>query len=155
MKRENFKVSGKTLPIPALAEGWKAHRRPGGWIVFEGPKGQQVRGMLVEHKGRLSVAMGGTLWSGGVLQERGHGVEAAGGADSDLTAEFPGKVRKILVQLGEKVEAGQPLVLVEAMKMEFSIKAPAAGTVTKILVRADQQLSPGHRFLEIDTGDED
>ena len=45
-----------------------------------------------------------------------------------------GKIRKILVKDGDQVEMGTPLVLVEAMKMEFSIKAPSKGTVKKILV---------------------
>src|SRR6185503_815913 len=50
---------------------------------------------------------------------------AAGG----LTAPMPGRVVKVLVGEGEEVTAGQPLVLLEAMKMEHAVAAPAAGRV--------------------------
>lgn len=50
----------------------------------------------------------------------------------ELRAQMPGKVIKVLVELGAAVEAGQGLVVVEAMKMQNELKAPKAGTVAKI-----------------------
>jgi biotin carboxyl carrier protein len=67
-----------------------------------------------------------------------------------LVAQFPGKVRKIMVQPGQEVQEGDALVMVEAMKMEFGVKAPRAGKIKTILVREGQQLSPGDRFVELE-----
>lgn len=50
-----------------------------------------------------------------------------------LTSPMPGKVLKILVAEGEKLEVGTPLLILEAMKMEHVLKAPAQGQVKKFL----------------------
>ena len=52
------------------------------------------------------------------------------------TAPMPGRVLKVLVAEGDAVEAGQALVIVEAMKMENEVKARAAAVVDKVLVQA-------------------
>ena len=75
---------------------------------------------------------------------------AAGAADdSALVAQFPGKVRKILVAVGAQVNAGDKLILVEAMKMEFAVVAPFSGTVSTIKVTEGQSFSPGARFADV------
>lgn len=151
---ESFKVSGKKFKTPSEQAAWKFTVRPGGWILAEGPNGERNRFAYVEGKGRASAAIGGHLFFGEWLSERkGHGSHASAG-DSDLTAQFPGKVRKVLVEAGAKVEAGVPLILIEAMKMEFTVKAPAAGVVKRILVTEGQQLSPGDRFFEFEVAGE-
>jgi len=50
----------------------------------------------------------------------------------DLRAQMPGKVVKVLVAVGDVVDAGDGLVVVEAMKMQNELKAPKAGTVSRI-----------------------
>lgn len=101
--------------------------------------------------GKLTVSFRGWHWHGEVSEERRSAGASTGpgGGDSDLIAQFPGKVRKILVQAGARVNEGDPLVLLEAMKMEFSIRAPFAGTVAKLLVQEGQQISPGTRLLDL------
>jgi biotin carboxyl carrier protein len=47
---------------------------------------------------------------------------------------MPGRIVKVLVRPGDAVEARQPLVVVEAMKMENELRAPKAGTVTEVRV---------------------
>ncbi len=113
--------------------------------------GRRVRMALHELRGKLGVSLGGRLYFGQIeKQGRDAGPSgAAGGSDSDLIAQFPGKVRKLLVAEGATVPAGEPLILLEAMKMEFTIKAPYSGTVKKVLVQEGQQLAPGDRFFEI------
>ncbi|MEV6108999.1 biotin carboxylase N-terminal domain-containing protein [Streptomyces sp. NPDC051940] len=63
------------------------------------------------------------------------GAAAAGGADA-LTAPMPGTVTVVKAAVGDHVEAGQSLLVVEAMKMEHVISAPHAGTVTELEVTA-------------------
>jgi biotin carboxyl carrier protein len=149
--KEFFKVSGKRTALPSASElgaGWKFIPRPGGWVVVESPTGERQRIMLSEIRGRLSASVGGYLWQGEVIRDQ-RASSRAGGDDSDLVAQFPGKVRKLLVAENAKVAEGEPLLLVEAMKMEFAVKAPFAGVVTKVLVKEGQQLSPGDRFVDM------
>ena len=60
-----------------------------------------------------------------------------------LTAPMPGTVVRVGVQAGETVTAGQPLVWLEAMKMEHAVRSPAAGTVTDLPVTVGQQVTQG------------
>ena len=66
-----------------------------------------------------------------------HSTRDGGAADGPLmiVAPMPGRIVKVLVQLNETVVARQPLVVVEAMKMENELRAPRGGTVTEVRVR--------------------
>jgi len=76
-------------------------------------------------------------WSG-----RRHGsVEAEG--RQQIVAPMPGKVVRLLVTVGEQVEAGQGLLVVEAMKMQNEIRSPKSGTVERILAREGQPVNAG------------
>jgi len=61
-------------------------------------------------------------------------------AHGACVAPMPGKVVKLLVAEGQDVEAGDVLVILEAMKMEHSVKAPESGTVEKVLVSEGEQV---------------
>ena len=67
-----------------------------------------------------------------------------------LTAPMPGKVVALLVHAGSRVERGQPLLVMEAMKMEHTIAAPASGTVTELLYQVGDQVSDGAPLLTLD-----
>ena len=64
---------------------------------------------------------------------RGHESSSAAGP-ARVTAPMPGRVVKVLVRPDEAVAAGQPLVVIEAMKMENELRAPRSGTVGDIRV---------------------
>lgn len=87
------------------------------------------------------------------LEEGAETRGASGGSKNDLVAQFPGRVRKILVSAGEAVQEEQPLLLVEAMKMEFPIKAPYNGVVRKILLAEGDVLSPGQLLVDLERGE--
>jgi len=78
------------------------------------------------------------LWRG----KRGGVLEAEG--RQQVTAPMPGKIVRVLVAAGEKVEAGQGLLVVEAMKMQNEIRAPKSGTVERVLVSEGQAVTAGH-----------
>ena len=61
-----------------------------------------------------------------------------------LVAPMPGTVVRVAVAVGEAVVAGQPLIWLEAMKMEHVVHAPAAGTVTELPVAGRAAGQPGH-----------
>ena len=71
-------------------------------------------------------------------------------AAGSLTAPMPGAVVRVLVTAGESVAAGQPLVVLEAMKMEHTVAAPAAGTVVTVSVTAGQQVDAGTVLVVVD-----
>ncbi|MEZ5273672.1 MAG: acetyl-CoA carboxylase biotin carboxyl carrier protein subunit [Ilumatobacteraceae bacterium] len=63
---------------------------------------------------------------------------------------MPGKVVRLLVAAGDTVAAGQPMLTIEAMKMEHQIVAPHAGTVVEVFVAAGQQLDHGQPLVKVD-----
>jgi biotin carboxyl carrier protein len=62
---------------------------------------------------------------------------------------MPGKVLRILATEGAEVQAGDPLVVLEAMKMEQTIRAHAAGVVEAVLVTPGQVVAPGETLIRI------
>jgi biotin carboxyl carrier protein len=56
---------------------------------------------------------------------------------------MPGKVVRVLVKPGEEVEAGQGIVVVEAMKMQNAVRSPKIGTVERVLVAEGQAVNAG------------
>jgi 3-methylcrotonyl-CoA carboxylase alpha subunit len=63
---------------------------------------------------------------------------------------MPGKVAAVHVKAGDAVRAGQPLVVVEAMKMEHTIHAAAAGKVTEIRFRTGDQVREGEVLVALE-----
>ena len=68
-----------------------------------------------------------------------------------LLAPMPGAVARVVAQVGDRVERGQPLLWLEAMKMQHQIDAPAAGIVTELPVQQGQQVDVGTVLAVIDT----
>ncbi len=75
--------------------------------------------------------------------------EASGGGVRQITAYMPGRVVEILVEEGDQVEAGQGVVVLEAMKMKNEIQAESAGVVRKLLVKQGQTVEGGDALFEI------
>ena len=80
-----------------------------------------------------------------VLAHAGEG-PAEGGR---LTAPMPGKVVSFAVKAGDKVKTGQVLAVMEAMKMEHTIAAPADGTVAELLYAPGDQVAEGAELLKL------
>lgn len=66
-----------------------------------------------------------------------------------VTAPLAGSVARILVNEGDEIEAGQVLLVLEAMKMETEITAPAAGKVASILVEPGDAVQGGQALIEL------
>ncbi|MGR3503782.1 acetyl/propionyl/methylcrotonyl-CoA carboxylase subunit alpha [Pseudaestuariivita sp.] len=84
--------------------------------------------------------------------ERGGGDAAAEGL---ILAPMPGLVQAVHVKAGDTVEAGTPLAVLEAMKMEHVFRAAVAGTVAEVLTTSGAQVSQGDPLVRMDYAGED
>ena len=79
---------------------------------------------------------------------RGAGAEASGRAQ--VVASMPGKVVRVLVAEGATVEAGDGLVVVEAMKMQNELKSPKSGTVVELRAEAGATVNAGDVLVVVE-----
>ena len=97
-------------------------------------------------------------WPGGSLEldaaDLGEGASAAGGALKPLKLTMPGKVLDVKVKEGDLVEAGQGLVIVEAMKMENLLLSPGKAKVGKVHVKAGDRLESGSVLITFAAAEE-
>ena len=77
-------------------------------------------------------------------------VEASHQQHGGLTAPMNGSIVRVLVEAGQQVEAGTALVVLEAMKMEHSIRAPHAGTVKALYCSEGEMVSEGTVLVELE-----
>lgn len=78
------------------------------------------------------------------------GRKARASGPVELRAQMPGKVINLLVELGAAVEAGQGLIVVEAMKMQNEMKSPKNGVVSKIHATEGSTVSAGESLLVVE-----
>jgi acetyl-CoA/propionyl-CoA carboxylase biotin carboxyl carrier protein len=105
---------------------------------------------------------GDTLWlaaDGGAWAVAEHslleGGGGAAGAGGPITSPMPGTVLVVKAAVGDAVTAGQPLLVVEAMKMEHTITATADGVVAEIPVRAGQQVALNQTLAVVTPAEDD
>jgi len=79
---------------------------------------------------------------------RGAGAEASGRAQ--VVASMPGKVVRVLVAEGATVEAGDGLVVVEAMKMQNELKSPKSGTIVEVRAEAGATVNAGDVLVVVE-----
>lgn len=83
-------------------------------------------------------------------EERSGRKKGAGKAKSgDLLSPMPGKVTKILKNSGDQVQAGDVILVMEAMKMEYTLKSEVGGTVESINCKAGDQVTLGKLLAKI------
>ena len=70
-------------------------------------------------------------------------------APGHVTATMPGNVVEVLVEQGGKVSAGDPVLVIEAMKMETEIKAPVSGTVMSVYVKKGDRITPSETLVDV------
>ena len=112
--------------------------------------GKPVRYLVDRAGDSIRVAVGGELHEfelGGAKSgpRAGHGV-----ASPETRSPIPGKVLKLETEVGATVAPGDPLLILEAMKMENVLVAEVAGTVKEITVRAGEMVEPGRLLVVIE-----
>lgn len=112
--------------------------------------GRRRRALVARRGERLVVALEGDgrsyeLSLADAAGVRGEHATSAGA----ITAPMPGKVVSVAVGEGDTVEAGQVVVVLEAMKMETGVKSPAAGTVKAVHVAAGDTVDAGAVLVDV------
>ena len=82
-------------------------------------------------------------------RRRARAILGAGNGDQRVVAPMPGKVVKVLVAVGDAVEARQGLIVVEAMKMENELSVTRAGTISKIEVTEGTSVEAGRLLIVV------
>lgn len=103
---------------------------------FVGYRGRELRLLIETERDRLL-----KLADSGAAGSRHH---------AEIKASMPGLVVKVLVKPGEEVAKGQPVLILEAMKMENEIRAPSSGIVKEIRVKEKQALEKGDLLAVLD-----
>lgn len=88
------------------------------------------------------------------LEQRGTKKSSGGKSSDEVTSPMPAVVIKVMVKEGDRVEKGQGVVVVSAMKMETTLFAPFAGCITKINVQTGDKVMPGVILVDIEKREE-
>lgn len=109
-----------------------------------------VQAIVVRDRDAVWIAVDGEVYRCTVSTEARKGGAAGGAQSPNVTAPMPGKVLAVRVAVGQEVAAGDPLVVLEAMKMETIVIAEAAARVAAVHVTDGAMVEPGQTLVELD-----
>ncbi len=159
-------VGSETIPVEVSgangryrveigSTAWDVDARPAGsdgWSLLLGRESWAA--CVTEEDGLYVVDVDGEAYRIRVEEETRYIIRTRGGAATAggqvLKAPMPGRVVLVEVSLGQAVQPGDGLVILEAMKMENEFKALTAGTVKEIRVEVGQAVNPGDVLVVID-----
>ena len=124
-------------------------------IVTIGDEVHRVVARRGAGRGRYTLWIDGFRFEVEALDERTRAIRELSGAGegpagpAPLKAPMPGLIVRVNVQPGDQVQAGQGLVVMEAMKMENELRAPAAGTVKAVAVTPGTAVEKGALLVEL------
>ncbi len=158
-------IEGKEIEVEIIDE---KHIRVGERLLdvdFESVSGQPVYSLIMDGKSyeafvypdedNWQVLLRGRLFPVTVEDEREKRLRnAAGGAVAEsgefhLKAPMPGLIVAVLVNEGDLIEKGQVLVVLESMKMQNELKAPRAGTIGRVRVKANETVEQKQTLLSV------
>ena len=137
----NLKLHGETYHVKV---GGMGHPGEGGrpFFIYVDDLLQEV---LVESLVEVVPSISGVIDA----RATGHSIRPKAKEVGDVTAPMPGSVVRIMVKIGEKVEAGDTVLIVEAMKMENEVHTPISGVVEKIYVSEGDNVNPDEVLVQV------
>src|SRR5579871_710443 len=157
--RDGFQLTGtRSVTVPIIADGERdsatvTYRKDGMRVA--------VNGIAAADDGRVFVADGHAyvLRHGRQtrvqLQDFSSGAAAASTGDGTITAPMHGKVLAVLAAPGDRVRAGQRLAVIEAMKMEHTLRAPFDGMVAQVAVSVGAQVVEGAQIMLLEPAEKE
>ncbi|MFO8003937.1 sodium-extruding oxaloacetate decarboxylase subunit alpha [Thioalkalivibrio sp.] len=141
----NVTFHGETYHIKVTGSG---HRREDSRPLYVTVDGLPEE-VLLETLEEIDVTPGAAVPGDGGKRNRKSGARRAT-RPGDVTTSMPGTVIDVLVSEGQEVTAGDPVLVIEAMKMESEIPAPISGTVKTVNVTKGQAANPDDALIEIE-----
>lgn len=143
----NITLHGETYHIKLTGSGAPGVEPRPYYVLVDGVSEEVVIETLAE------VEVSGSGAGAGQARPKVKGVAEAGRPAAThkghVTTAMPGTIVDVLVDTGKKVKAGDPVLVIEAMKMENEIQAPVSGTVTNIFVSKGDAVKPREALIEI------
>lgn len=134
-----FHIGDRAIPFGVRGEGW---------IEIAG---RNLRFHVHRHRDEYSVWLGGHTYRLTRIHPGAKALEQGSASGSgEVRAVMPGKVLRLEVAVGDTVTEKQAVVIMESMKMESSLQAPKAGTVTAIGCAAGQVVEMGALLVTIE-----
>ncbi|HVH80541.1 MAG TPA: acetyl/propionyl/methylcrotonyl-CoA carboxylase subunit alpha [Stellaceae bacterium] len=147
-----------SIEATAMADGWQLRigerqYRAAASFAADGAAvltidGAQSRAVVLDHGDDVAVFIDGAGW----LLKRVDPLAPPAGADTHagrLSAPMPGRVVQLLVAAGDHVSRGQPLIVIEAMKMEHTIAAPRDGTIEAVRYAVGDLVEEGAELIAL------
>lgn len=139
----NIVLHGESYHVKVTGAGHKEQSERHFYLILDGVPEEVVVETLDE-----IVLTGGAQ---GAVKKAIAGKRPKPTREGHVTTSMPGNIVKVLVKEGDSVQAGQPVLVTEAMKMETEIQAPIAGKVTGLFVRKGDAVNPDEVLLEIES----
>jgi 3-methylcrotonyl-CoA carboxylase alpha subunit len=152
--RDGFQLGGvRSVAVPIVVDGETANAtvtygRDGAHVAVDGVVAA-TDGKVFEAGGDAYVLRHGRQTRVGLKDFSAPAVAGSGG-DGVIKAPMHGKVLEILAQVGDRVTAGQRLAVIEAMKMEHTLRAPFDGAVTQLSVGGGAQVVEGAQIMVLE-----
>lgn len=112
-------------------------------------KGQRVQGAVAKSGTTTWFSLNGEVWTVEATKRAGRKGANATLDASVVSAPMPGKIIKMMISPNAKVAEGDTLIVMEAMKMEYTLKAAAAGVVVSIECSVGQQVVLGETLVQL------
>lgn len=140
----NISMHGETYHIQITGKGYTTHDKRPYYLSIDGVPEE----ILVEPLEEISLGTEGEEGQRRAPAQSGKRPRATG--PGDVTTSMPGTIVDILVAVGDQVNAGDPVLITEAMKMETEVQAPVTGVITAIHVKKGESVTPDESLVEIE-----
>jgi pyruvate carboxylase subunit B len=142
----NITLHGETYHIKLSASGRASETQRPFFVTVDGVSEE----VLVEALNEVEIAGGQPSTAGKPAKKpQAAGQKPRPTHKGHVTAAMPGTIVDVLVKAGQKVNAGDPVLVIEAMKMENEVQAPVSGTVTGIFTAKGESVTPDMALIEI------
>ena len=143
-------LHGETYHIKLTGSGHAGEEKRPFYVSVDGVPEE----VLIETLSEIEVAGNGSGGEKAVSKSKASGSKSSGNRprpahQGHVTTAMPGTIVDVLVTAGQKVKAGDPVLVIEAMKMENEIQAPVSGTVIGVFVAKGDAVTPDESLLEI------
>jgi biotin carboxyl carrier protein len=140
------KLDGRELPVDVVATGTSVLS-----LLLEG-RSYEVK--QEQTAGETNIVVGNHRFNATVRDPRSlrsrRASETGAQGVRRITAPMPGKVVRVLASIGDALEAGQPVLVIEAMKMQNELKSPKRGMLKKLNVTAGAAVEAGQALAEVE-----